>query len=241
MTKTFEKDLNEKLNSEKVPMYITQKGCSLTRKTFIETNWLFANYGNYHSDEEFQEILDKYSNLNDNYEKEVIRRSNLETSNLKLIAEGNGLLSDNATLTKEVADLKFQLQQQALPVVPKDVTKWIEDLKSKGYGPLKNPGTYGDAISDLSDESLEKILTWISQHQEEFMRAWLDGYTVEKPQLFYLKNKLTGAYLYYDEATKLYSDIVGNVEDFFGTKTKFTQQEIDSMETGSYEKIEVTE
>lgn len=58
MTKTFEKDLNEKLNSEKVPMYITQNGCSLTRKTFIETNWLFANYGNYHSDEEFGKMRD---------------------------------------------------------------------------------------------------------------------------------------------------------------------------------------
>ncbi|RJK91137.1 hypothetical protein [Lactococcus lactis] len=92
MTKTFEKDLNEKLNSEKVPLYITQKGCSLMRKTFIETNWLFANYGNYQSDEEFQELLDKYSNLNDNYEKEVIRSSKLES---------------------QIIDLKSQLQQQA--------------------------------------------------------------------------------------------------------------------------------
>lgn len=136
-------------------------------------------------------------------------------------------------------------QQQALPVVPKDVVKWIEDLKSKGYGPLKNPGTYGDAISDLSDESLEKILTWISQHQEEFMRAWLDGYQVEKPQLFYLKHidmsKRDSDSDWYlikdDEGIDHEWEFRGEMpeEDRF----KFTQQEIDSMQTGSYELVPV--
>ncbi|MEG1045894.1 DUF1642 domain-containing protein, partial [Carnobacterium sp.] len=119
--------------------------------------------------------------------------------------------------------------------------EWIEDLKNKGYAPLKNPGTYGEAISDLSDESLEKILTWISQHQEEFMRAWLDGYTVEKPQLFYLKNKLTGKYLRKSKHTKDdWNEDIDRVETV-NNKTKFTQQEIDSMQTGSYEQIKVEE
>ncbi|AGV73773.1 DUF1642 domain-containing protein [Lactococcus cremoris] len=135
--------------------------------------------------------------------------------------------------------------QQALPVVPEDVAKWIEDLKSKGYSPLKNPVTYGESISDLSDESLEKILTWISQHQEEFMRAWLDGFKVEKPQLFYLKHIDMSKN---DEQVDWYMSKahrrVGHnacdkeklpIYDSF----KYTQQEIDSMQTGSYEQIKV--
>lgn len=143
-------------------------------------------------------------------------------------------------------------QQQALPVVPEDVAKWIEDLKSKGYGPLKNPGTYGEAISDLSDESLEKILTWISQHQEEFMRAWLDGYTVEKPQLFYLKHidmSKNNEHMDYWFSKKGYEHVntpKGSLPKNFGylmgygiRYLKFTQQEIDSMQTGSYEQIKV--
>ncbi|MCM6845430.1 DUF1642 domain-containing protein [Lactococcus lactis] len=134
-----------------------------------------------------------------------------------------------------------KLQQQALPVVPECVAEWIEILKTKGLKPLKNPETYEE--TGFTEETLQDIVFWISEHQEDYMRAWLDGYTVEKPQLFYLKNKLTGAYLYYDEAygeaTNLYSDIFGNIEDFFGTKTKFTQQEIDSMQTGSYELVPV--
>jgi hypothetical protein len=117
--------------------------------------------------------------------------------------------------------------QQALPVVPELTQKQADTLNDYKNGS-------GSLVNYLSTEIKKRDYDY-------FARAWLDGYTVEKPQLFYLKNKLTGAYLYFYEATNLYSDIVGNIEDFFGTKTKFTQEEIDNMQTGSYEKIEVTE
>lgn len=94
MTKTFENDLNDKLNSEKVPMYITQNGRSLTRKTFIETNWLFANYGNYHSDEEFHELSEK---LDDTIDALVIAQNSRDE------------------FEREYKKLKSQLQQQVLP------------------------------------------------------------------------------------------------------------------------------
>ncbi|WP_260318456.1 DUF1642 domain-containing protein, partial [Lactococcus lactis] len=85
-----------------------------------------------------------------------------------------------------IANLKSQLQQQALPVVPECVAEWIEILKTKGLKPLKNPETYGE--TGFTEEKLQNIVFWISEHQEDYMRAWLDGYTVEKPQLFYLKH-----------------------------------------------------
>ena len=84
-------------------------------------------------------------------------------------------------------------QQQALPVVPEFVAEWIEILKTKGLKPLKNPETYGE--TGFTEEKLQNIVFWISENQEDYMRAWLDGYTVEKSQLFYLKNKITGMYL----------------------------------------------
>ncbi|WP_046124812.1 DUF1642 domain-containing protein [Lactococcus cremoris] len=160
---------------------------------------------------------------------------------LKLENENSFMRDERTTFDSNGMAVEPKLQQQSLPVVPGFVAEWIEILKTKGLKPLKNPETYEE--TGFTEETLQNIVFWISEHQEDYMRAWLDGYTVEKPQLFYLKNKLTGAYLYYDEAynevTNLYSDIFGNVEDFFGTKTKFTKQEIDSMETGSYEQIEV--
>jgi len=139
---------------------------------------------------------------------------------------------------------KLKLQQQALPVVPEDVAEWIEILKTKGLKPLKNPETYEE--TGFTEETLQDIVFWISEHQEDYMRAWLDGYTVEKPQLFYLRDELTGQFLAKDNQFK-------NEDRYFfwtgadplahsiGTawKLTFTQQEIDSMQTGSYEKIEV--
>ena len=55
MTK-FEEDLNRRMDLKEVPMYFTQSGCSMTRKTYIETNWVFDTYKNWHSDEEFQDM-----------------------------------------------------------------------------------------------------------------------------------------------------------------------------------------
>ncbi len=152
-------------------------------------------------------------------------------------------VAEKKYIEKEIANLTPQLQQQALPVVPEFVAEWIEILKTKGLKPLKNPETYGE--TGFTEEKLQNIVFWISEHQEDYMRAWLDGYTVEKPQLFYLKNKLTTSYLALDTNTCYYEhwgeEIIPKLLKKQGYKISFTQQEIESMQTGSYEKIEVAE
>ncbi|MCH5425666.1 DUF1642 domain-containing protein [Lactococcus lactis subsp. lactis] len=139
---------------------------------------------------------------------------------------------------------KLKLQQQALPVVPECVAEWIEILKTKGLKPLKNPETYGE--TGFTEEKLQNIVFWISEHQEDYMRAWLDGYTVEKPQLFYLRDELTGQFLAKDNQFKnedryFFWNGADPLTHSIGTawKLTFTQQEIGSMETGSYEQIPV--
>lgn len=140
-----------------------------------------------------------------------------------------------AQADEEIANLKSKLQQQALPVVPEFVAEWIEILKTKGLKPLKNPETYGE--TGFTEEKLQNIVFWISENQEDYMRAWLDGYTVEKPQLFYLREKNTNYYLNKSKNNGL--ELVPN--PYFDEDNQFTKQEIDSMETGSYEQIEVEE
>jgi hypothetical protein len=128
-------------------------------------------------------------------------------------------------------------QQQALPVLPEDVAEWIEILKTKGLKPLKNPETYGE--TGFTEETLQNIVFWISEHQEDYMRAWLDGYTVEKPQLFYLKAKELLVVGDYDHVEDLWLDCNKNFTPKKQDAHKFTQQEIDSMQTGSYELVPV--
>ncbi|MDG4980305.1 DUF1642 domain-containing protein [Lactococcus lactis] len=107
------------------------------------------------ADEEFQELLDKYSNLNDNYEKEVIRSSKLES---------------------QIIGLKSQLQQQALPVVPEFVAEWIVCVKEKN----------NNALALLDDDNMpDDVNEWLFFQRNDdninlILRAWLDGYTVEK-------------------------------------------------------------
>jgi len=148
------------------------------------------------------------------------------------------LIDENKKLVKEISDLKSQLEQQALPVVPECVAEWIEILKTKGLKPLKNPETYGE--TGFTEEKLQNIVFWISERQEDYMRAWLDGYTVEKPQLFYLREKNTGYYLR-KKGNNEYG-ITPHYSNDYDEKYmhyKFTQQEIDSMQTGSYELVPV--
>ncbi|CAJ1223727.1 hypothetical protein LLWA12L8_FAMOGCFE_00985 [Lactococcus lactis] len=129
-------------------------------------------------------------------------------------------------------------QQQALPVVKDFVAEWIECVKGKN-----NNATA--LLTDL-DNMPDDVNEWLffQRHDKNInliLRAWLEGYTVEKPQLFYLKNKLTRKYLRKSKHTKDdWNEDIDRVETV-NNKTKFTQQEIDSMQTGSYEQIEVTE
>ncbi|MEI3654563.1 DUF1642 domain-containing protein [Lactococcus lactis subsp. lactis] len=207
---------------------------------------ILTRFGNWHSDEEFQELLDKYSNLNDHYEKEVIRSSKLESQLISREKQVIEMREADKAQGKEIIQLKSQLQQQALPVVPEFVAEWIKRLKTNDLKPLKNPETYGE--TRFTEEKLQNIVFWISENQEDYMRAWLDGYTVEKPQLFYLRDELTGQFLAKDNQFKdrdRYFFWTGEdpLTHSIGTawKLSFTQQEIDSMETGSYEQIEVAE
>lgn len=130
--------------------------------------------------------------------------------------------------------------------MPECVAKTVELLK-------KNPET---PWSKLCEALGEEGVTWLNefQHNDErfgfgglnsklivLFHLAINGYTVEKPQLFYLKNKLTNSYLCQYPSDKSFYHIVVDDDGVSKLVTKFTQQEIDSMQTGSYEQIKVEE
>ncbi|MGO2338792.1 MAG: DUF1642 domain-containing protein [Lactococcus lactis] len=143
-----------------------------------------------------------------------------------------------AQADEEIANLKSQLQQQALPVVPDFIGKLINTFGAPEDGKYINY-----SASYLENQ---KELDWIDNHQKTWLTALLIGFRVEKPQLFYLRDELTGQFLAKDNQFK-------NEDRYFfwtgadplthsiGTawKLTFTQQEIDSMQTGSYELVPV--
>lgn len=186
----------------------------LTTEAEYKKTTLINHFKNWHSDEEFQE--------------HVLANKNL--------------IDVNTKLAEEIANLKSQLQQQPLPVVPKFVAKWIEHCKGMGYG-LIAALTF-KLSSTMHEELSAKILKWLGNegNDETFALAFITGkYEVEKPQLFYLKAKELLVVGDYDHVEDLWLDWNKNFTPKKQDAHKFTQQEIDSMQTGSYEQIEVAE
>ncbi|ARM66826.1 hypothetical protein AM4_168 [Lactococcus phage AM4] len=174
-----------------------------------------------------QKILTKFSNWRSDEEFQKM----LELGGSYVIANEN-LIDDNKKLVKEIADLKAQLEHQDLPVVKDFVAKWIEYIKEKDNNAR-------GLLTDL-DNMPDDVTEWLfSQENDDninlILRAWLDGYTVEKPQMFYLKNKLTGMYLYKKPLGGYGEEPASYIEDLTDD-FKFTQKEIDGMDVQSYDK-----
>lgn len=147
--------------------------------------------------------------------------------------------------------------QQALPVVPECVAEWIEHCKGMGYG-LIAALTF-KLSSTMHEELSAKILKWLDNegNDETFALAFITGkYEVEKPQLFYLKhidmskrNSINDLYLKKYTHADLTETGEHRLSHAMSAKgiyppkeyCAFTQQEIDSMQTGSYELIKVEE
>jgi DNA repair exonuclease SbcCD ATPase subunit len=94
---------------------------------------------------------------------------------------------DRCEAESKLKELKSQLQQQALPVVPDFIGKLINT-----FGAPEDGKHINYSASYLENQ---KELDWIDNHQKTWLTALLIGFTVEKPQLFYLENKITGMYL----------------------------------------------
>lgn len=155
------------------------------------------------------------------------------------------------TTLDKMKDWQPPKPQQALPVVPEDVDKAIKYLENNT----------NSTFSDLCDILTNKGLNWLNDFQFKDRRFGfgglnnklfilshlaITGYQVEKPQLFYLKHiDFCKTDKHYDWFTIKHSDGPLNhlrVEKWEKPSTidcKFTQQEIDSMQIGSYEQIEV--
>ena len=186
---------------------------------------LIDHFKNWHSDEEFQAEKDARK-------KEYEIHQDIYSKTSKKLNEAE----------LEIANLKSQLQQQALPVVPDFVAEWYEEEKDRLEFAVYviNTSIYIKYANDRT--TIEEWFARADNKPIETVFKMKDGYTVEKPQLFYLKNKLTTSYLELDKTNDYFHHTMNPAPYYDMTrKSQFTQQEIDSMETGRYEQIEVTE
>ena len=120
-------------------------------------------------------------------------------------------------------EAELYLQQQALPVVPECVDKWYK---------FHMNGTFSAVITAYAVDGADKPVIWLVQNggMDLLCKMKLYGYTVEKPQLFYielpnvygLKNKVS--------VSKVEN---GTIVEFSNGKNyalKLTEQEIKSID-----------
>lgn len=218
MTK-FEEDLNRRMDLKEVPMYFTQSGCSMTRKTYIETNWVFDTYKNWHPDEEFQDKekeIKRLRKINHLYKK--------AKGNAERMAVDRGERLNQAQ--DEIAYLESQLQQQALPVVPECVAELFNEYRLENIQRLFEFG-----IDDIKSNKMIKALMWRDKHPDTFSLAFITGnYQVEKPQLFYIA--LPKVYGLSDSTfvSKAESGIISEFTKGKDYALKLTEQEIKSID-----------
>jgi len=203
---------------------------------------LVEEFGNWHSDEEFK------------IEEDAVKI---------IIAENKGLkeqLQEKATkltfaeeeiheLGDKIGQLEYQLQQQALPVVKDFVAEWYQEQKDRLELAVYDINTSIHRKSWHDRTVIEEWFAKVSNKPIETIFKMKDGYTVEKPQLFYLKHidmSKSDAHLnwYLAKGTDnvlIHQGIKKGKLPKLKCILKLTQQEIDSMNTGSYEQIEVAE
>ncbi|WP_307984511.1 DUF1642 domain-containing protein [uncultured Lactococcus sp.] len=190
------------------------------------------------------QILRKYKEYIGYLEQELEKSRDLECQannqasyEYILKCEAEKLLEEKQ---EQIVALKSQLdsQQSNLPEVPQFVADWYEenkeDLEYQVY--LMNV-----IISKRECAAMSQIEFWFNDEENkplETIFAMKNGYTVAKEKRFYLKNKLTGLYLY--ESKKGFFE-QENLALELTSSCDYTQQEIDNMNTGSYEQIEVEE
>lgn len=159
----------------------------------------------------------------------------------KVVEERNGFVPtqlDHVNYYREdhlISEFKFWIERQKQARLPDYVAEYLKMRKEK-Y-PI---GGLGAAITDVFDRRINPdLFNWMNSNVEVFADAWLYGYEISETR-FYLKNKITKGVLVYDDSPELseVSELLA-LSEFELENYTFTQEEIEEMEIGSYEKIEV--
>ena len=132
--------------------------------------------------------------------------------------------------------------QQALPVVPECVDLFIKECREFNYD--LDQAFYEQEDGSEATEN-NKCILWRRNHPDEFARAWLDGYTVEKPQLFYIDlPKVFGLSDSTSDSTFVSKAESGIILEFTKGKDyalKLTEQEIKSIDERYWQVAEPVE
>lgn len=121
------------------------------------------------------------------YLEALINNKKYEFLTEKWIEDNTSPVDDEGRLYIWKSDLENLLvPKQELPTIPQFVADWIDDRKETGF-PIYQAIRIVRENSRFEHSHLREWLR-TNKGQETFARAWLDGYTVEEEQKYYVMN-----------------------------------------------------
>ncbi|WJQ76238.1 DUF1642 domain-containing protein [Lactococcus cremoris] len=201
-----------------------------------------------------QEVFSQYRKMREYADYLEYELKQKDEHILKLENENSFMRDERTTFDSNGMAVEPKLQLQTLPVVPECVAEYIERCKRSDCGLIWAIRPDRDA-----NDNSEEVYDWLfpngvklpngmypnpyepdnlvrpdKENQIKFLRAWLDGYTVEKPQLFYIDlPKVFGLSDSTSDSTFVSKAESGIISEFTKGKDyalKLTEQEIKSID-----------
>ena len=97
---------------------------------------------------------------------------NIDTLNINDMTAGQQV---DMVIKNQVLDIVSHIDEPKKVTIPKFVAEWIVETEK-----IHNNLSWVWFSNPVSDE----LNAWLKNHTETFMRAWLDGYEVEKQKLY---------------------------------------------------------
>ena len=163
-----------------------------------------------------------------NKQEAIERIKNIETLNINDIIAGKSV---DMVIKNEVLDIISQIDEPQKVVVPKFVAEWIKRHKESFSSDVSAIDMYENLTSDNRGGYYHEVWLWVIAHHYDFIKAWHDGYEVEKEKLYTVEMPDPhGIY----KTRFLYRNGVGNIriggatyrEILFNAETHLTEAEI---------------
>ncbi|WP_050199336.1 DUF1642 domain-containing protein, partial [Streptococcus agalactiae] len=96
---------------------------------------------------------------------------------------GKGGVGDIPVVKTHIVKVLLDQIDQPQPEVPRFVADWIEEHK-KSFSDASAIDMYDNLTSDNRGGYYHDVWLWAIDHHNDFISAWMHGYTIEKEKLY---------------------------------------------------------
>ncbi|HFH8456631.1 TPA: DUF1642 domain-containing protein, partial [Streptococcus agalactiae] len=96
---------------------------------------------------------------------------------------GKGGVGDIPVVKTHIVKVLLDQLIQPKPEVPQFVADWIEEHK-KSFSDASAIDMYDNLTSDNRGGYYHDVWLWAIDHHNDFISAWMHGYTIEKEKLY---------------------------------------------------------